>query len=189
MASDLKIETLGSGSSVEENTGGIVNSEIYIAPTSAIDLLPEPDSSLDDEVSEAKDYVTVSTDITFKTGFAFTKFKAILEKNGFESNGIGGKQARANENKLTINVVGSGPELAGWLRRYKNDEFVVLFKTVGRGDFRMLGSNVFPASILENKAVVGETVEGDAMRTLVFHDKQVYEAPYYTGARDVYPVV
>lgn len=185
---DIKIEQLGSGINTEENSGAIVNSEILIAPISAFTTIATPAKALKDgDATAMEQYVTITANHVFKAGYGFTKIKAIVEKNSYEAKGIGSRGARAEENKLTINIAGSDPELAGWIRRYKNEDLIVLFKTFGRGDYRQIGSLDYAAFIAEKTAKIGETVEGDSMRTIVFADKQLYEAPYYTGTRSLQP--
>jgi hypothetical protein len=180
--SDINVEELGGGANTEENTGAIVNSEIYVAKLSDIESLATP-KGLQDTATANAEYVTIADDHVFKTGKGFTVIKAIIEKNSFEGKSIGSRSARSEENKLTINIVGSAPEIAGWLRRHKNEDVIVLFKTFGRGDYRQIGSVDYAGWISDKTTVIGETVEGDAMRTIVIGDKQLYEAPYYEGAR------
>lgn len=185
----FKIEQLGQGADTGENTGAIVNSEIYFSISPTLQSIPGPlkDNS-DPDITSVESLVTITDDLVYKSGYAATKVKAIIEKNGFESNMIGPKKGKAWENKLTITLVANEAALMGYLRLIKNQDLLIHFKTFGTGAYRQLGSEVYAASLLEAKEVIPEAVENDAVCTITIGDKQKYPAPFYKGARTIYPV-
>ena len=183
MAQVIKVESIG-GLTCEPTGGFDVRNikyadidwfETIAAPKPICDAVPANEGTTFEELAE------IATAHTFKTGFGFMTIEGVQESTGLESTMIGEKSRRLFENKLTAVIAGSNSTLIGFTRWAKNRKCIVLVTEAESGRVRQIGSERFAAEILEMTGKVEATVEGDNSKTITFGDKQVYEAPVYTG--------
>lgn len=176
----IKVETIGEPGC--EVSGGFSHTEIYVALVSTFASLTEPkDLCGDNAATTLEELVTITTAHTFNPGYGFTKMRAIQESVGLETTQIGDtSKSPAQENKLTVQLLGSKPELLGFKRQFKGKDLIVLAPEFGSGNLRQIGSAKFGAKIFESSSKIEATVEGENTTTLVFRDKQKYDAPIYS---------
>ncbi len=176
----IKVETIGA--SAAEVSGAFSHTEIYVGLLADFDTLTEPKPKYGaDAAATLAELVEISTPHTFKVGLGFTKVKAIQESVILETAQIGNKPSPVQENKLTFQMLGSEAEILGFKRFVKGEDLIVLAAEFSSGNVRQLGSAKYAASILESSSKIDGTVEGENATTFVVQDKQMYDAPIYTG--------
>lgn len=183
--SDIKVESVG-GQTLEP-TGGLDVRSIRYADINWFDTIsaPMPLSDLETPANEAttfEELAEISVDHTFKVGYGFMKLEAVQESAGIESAMIGEKKRRLFENKCSATIAGSNAKLQGFVRWIKNRSGIVLVTEAESGRVRQIGSERFAAEVSEMTGKIEAAVEGDNSKTIVFSDKQAYEAPIYKGA-------
>lgn len=185
----INIEEIGGA--ISETSGGFSHTEIYVAKTIDFETLTEPlKREGDDAATTLEELVTINATHVFKTDKGFTKIKAIRESVGLETNQIGDVNKSPNqENKLTIQLLGSDPKLLGYKRWLKGEDLIVLVPEFGTGNFRQIGSAKFAAKAMEMSSKIEQNVEGENSITVVFQDKQLYDAPIYKGDITKQPTV
>ena len=183
----IKIENIGGATS--EVSGGFSHTEVYVALLEHFTSLTEPaERDGDTPAATLADLVTIATPHTFNVGFGFTKIKAISETVGLETAQIGDPtKSPVQENKLTIQMLGSKAEILGFKRWAKGKDLIVLATEHESGNLRQIGSAKYPGKLLESNSKIEPALEGENTTTLVFQDKQKYDAPIYTGTVDVQP--
>ena len=185
----MAIEVENIGGNTCEVSGAFSHTECYIGFLEDFEQLTEPkDRCGDDAATTLADLVTISADHTFLTGKGFTKVKAIADTVGLESTQIGETtKSPVFENKLSIQILGSKPEILGYKRLIKGRDLIVLAVEFESSQVRQIGSAKYPARMSELSSKIEPTVEGENTSTMVFMDKQKYDAPIYTGAITVQP--
>lgn len=183
MPQDIKVESIGGLTC--EPTGGFDVRNIKYADIDWFESISAPkpicDATPANEGTTFEELAEISADHTFKTGYGFMTLEAVQESTGLESTMIGEKKRRLFENKITTVIAGSNSTLNGFVRWAKNRSCIVLITEAESGRTRQLGSERFAAEILEMVGKVEATAEGDNSKAITFSDKQVYEAPIYTG--------
>lgn len=183
----INVETIGG--TISEVSAGFSHTEVYIGFLEDFATLTEPKER--DGASPAttlSELVTITADHTFNTGKGFTKVRAISETVGLETTQIGtSTMSPVNENKLTIQILGSKDEILGFKRLCKGRDLIVLATEFESGNVRQVGSAKFGGRLLESSSKIEATVEGENTTTLVFQDKQKYDAPIYTGTITLQP--
>ncbi len=182
----IKVENIGA--SAAEVSGAFSHSEVYVGFLENFDALTEPKAK--DGTSAAatlEELVSITEDHTFLTGFGFTKVKAIAETVKLETAQIGNKPQPVQENKLTFQMLGTKPEILGFKRRIKGEDLIVVAVEFGSGQMRQIGSAKYPASVLESSSIIDGPVEGENTSTFVIQDKQMYDAPNYSGEITLQP--
>ncbi|WP_281980473.1 hypothetical protein [Tenacibaculum mesophilum] len=183
----IKIENIGGATS--EVSGGFSHTEVYVALLENFTALTEPKER--DGASPAAslaELVTIDTPHTFETGFGFTKIKAIRESVGLETTQIGDvTKSPMQENKLTLQMLGSEAEILGFKRWAKGRDLVVLATEFESGNLRQIGSAKFGGKLIESSSKIEAALEGENTTTLVFQDKQKYDAPIYSGTIEIQP--
>lgn len=183
--SDIKVENIGGAT--QEPTGGLDVRSIRYADIDwfATIAAPKPLSDLATPANEAisfEELAEVDGDHTFEVGYGFMIIEAVQETAGIESTMIGEKKRRLFENKCSATIAGSHAKLSGFIRWLKNRSGIVLVTEAESGRVRQIGSERFAAEVAEMTGKIDPTVEGDNSKVITFSDKQVYEAPIYTGA-------
>lgn len=180
--SNIKIETIGGPSNCEVS-GGFSHTEVFIAFLEDFETVHAPKKRCGlDAATKSEDLVTITGDHVFKTGCGFSRFKAIEQTVGLETNQIGDPtKSVVQENKLTLQLLGSKPELLGAKRIYKGRELIVCVPEFGSGNVRQIGSAKYAAKLTESSSKIEGASEGENTTTLVFTDKQMYDAPIYKG--------
>lgn len=175
----IKVEKIGEPGC--EVSGGFSHTEVYVALLSTFASLTEPKELCGDGAATTlEELVTITTAHTFNTGYGFTKMRAIQESVGLETTQIGDpNKSPMQENKLTVQLLGSKAELLGFKRQFKGQDIVVLAPEFGSGNLRQIGSAKFAGKISESSSKIEATVDGENTTTLVFMDKQKYDAPIY----------
>ena len=175
----IKVENIGEPGC--EVSGGFSHTEVYVALLSIFTSLTEPkDLYGTGAATTLEELVTITTAHTFDSDYGFTKMRAIQESVGLETTQIGDpNKSPMQENKLTVQLLGSKPELLGFKRQFKGQDIVVLAPEFGSGNLRQIGSAKFPGKISESSSKIEATVDGENTITLVFMDKQKYDAPIY----------
>jgi hypothetical protein len=171
------------GSTLCEVTGGFNHTEVYVAKVSSFDSLIAPkDKEGPNAATTLADLVTISGDHIFKTGLGFTKIKAIKETVKLETSQIGdATKSPVQENKMTVQMLGSEAQILGFKRWAKGEDLIVIAIEFESGNVRQIGSAQYGGIIIESNSKIEETINGENTTTLVFQDKQKYDAPIYTG--------
>ncbi|MFV9552075.1 hypothetical protein [Algibacter sp. PT7-4] len=184
----IDVETIG-GSSCTEVSGAFSHTELYVALLEDFETLTEPKERCGNEAAATlEELVTITADHAFKTGKGFTKIKCIADTVGLESNQIGDvTKSPAIENKLSVQILGSTPEILGYKRLIKGRDLIVLAPEFGSGQVRQIGSAKYPTRMGELSSKIEPTVEGENTSSMVFMDKQRYDAPIYKGAITLQP--
>lgn len=187
----IKVETIGGGDA--EISGGFTHTELYVGFLETFETLTAPKKRSGTAAAATLDeLVSITTDHTFLEGFGFTKVKAIAETIGLETAQIGDPtKSPVNENKLTVQILGSTAEILGFKRLIKGRELIVLATEFESGNLRQIGSAAFAGKLLESSSKIEAAIEGENTTTLVFSDKQMYDAPIYTptGPIPIQPTV
>ena len=186
----IKVEQI-SGTGSCEVTGGFSNTEISVGFLENLENLTEPKPRCGPGAGATlEELIEINATHTFKAGFGFTKIKAILETVGLESNQIGtATKSPAVENKLTVQVKGSLPEILGYDRLIRGRDLIVIAPEFASGNKRQIGSAKFAAQLSEAPSVIEATIDGENITTWVFMDKQTYKAPIYNGDITEQPAV
>ena len=184
----IKVETIGSDN-CPEVTGAFSHTEVYVAKLEDFATLTEPKPRCGPGAATTlAELVEITAAHTFKPGCGFTKIKAIRESVGLETAQIGDvTKSPVQENKLTIMILGSEAEILGFKRLFKGMDVIVLAPEFSSGNVRQIGSAKFAGKLMESSSKIEATVEGENTTTLVFQDKQNYDAPIYKGAITVQP--
>ncbi|WP_233898346.1 hypothetical protein [Tenacibaculum piscium] len=180
--SNIKIETIG-GPSDCEVAGAFSHTEVYIGFLEKFETVHAPKKTCGTAAAtNLDDLVTINEGHVFKTGFGFMNFKAIEQTVGLETSQIGDPtKSPVQENKLTLQLLGSKPEILGAKRLLKGRELIVLVPEFGSGNLRQIGSAKYAAKLSESNSKIEPASEGENTTTLVFTDKQMYDAPIYKG--------
>ena len=183
----IKVEKIGGATC--EVSGAFSHTEVYVGFLENFASLTEPkDRCGTNAASTLEELVTINSAHTFATGFGFTKIKAIADTVGLETTQIGSPTlSPVNENKLTIQILGSKAEILGFKRLCKGRDLIVLATEFESGQVRQIGSAKYAGRLLESSSKIEATVEGENTTTLVFQDKQKYDAPIYTGTITLQP--
>lgn len=188
----INVESIG-GSNCE-TSGGFVDSEVYVGFLENFATLSEPKELCDTNVpanvaNNVEELVTINSTHSFKPGFGFIKIKAIAETVGLEVNQIGeAKLSPVQENKLTIQILGSKAKILGFKRLCKGRDLIVLAIEHTSGQTRQIGSAKYAGRLLESSSKIEATLDGENTTTLMFGDKQKYDAPIYKGTIHRQPV-
>jgi len=187
--SAIKVEQIGTD--IGEVTAGFSHTEVYVGFVENFETINAPkERDGAGAATTLQELVTIGTDHTFKTGFGFTKIKAISETVALETAQIGtSTMSPVQENKLTIQILGSKAEILGFKRLCKGRDLIVLATEFCSGDVRQIGSATFAGKLLESSSKIEAIVEGENTTTLTFQDKQKYDAPKYTGNIVLQPAV
>ena len=171
------------GGATGEVSGAFSHTEVYVGFLENFESLTEPKEIYGTNAATTlDDLVTISTTHTFNSGFGFTKIKAIADTVGLETTQIGSPtMSPVNENKLTVQILGSKAEILGFKRLCKGRDLIVLAAEFQSGQVRQIGSAKYAGRLLESSSKIEATVEGENTTTLVFQDKQKYDAPIYKG--------
>ena len=185
----IAIEKVGGGNC--EVSGGFVDSEVYVGFLEDFTSLMEPKEICNTapalKAGSLSELVTITTSHSFKTAaVSFIKIKAIAESVGLETNQIG-KNSPVQENKLTVQMLGSKPDILGFKRLCKGRDLVVLANEFESGQIRQIGSAKYAGRLLESSSKIEPSLDADNTTTLVFADKQLYDAPIYKGNIAVRP--
>ena len=183
----IKVENIGG--TTGEVSGAFSHTEVYVGFLENFASLSEPkERSGDGAASTLEELVEITADHTFEADFGFTKLKAIADTVGLETTQIGSPTMSAvNENKLTIQMLGSKAEILGFKRWCKGRDLIVLATEFESGNIRQIGSAKYAGRLLEASSKIEPTVEGENTTTLVFSDKQKYDAPIYKGIITLQP--
>ena len=183
----IKVEKIGGATC--EVSGAFSHTEVYVGFLENFASLTEPKERCGTGAAATlAELVEISADHTFEAGFGFTKIKAIADTVGLETAQIGTPTlSPVNENKLTVQILGSKAEILGFKRLCKGRDLIVLATEFESGQVRQIGSAKYPARLLESSSKIEATVEGENTTTLVFHDKQKYDAPIYKGVITLQP--
>ncbi|MBE7688448.1 hypothetical protein F6A46_09390 [Tenacibaculum finnmarkense genomovar ulcerans] len=187
--SKIKIESIG-GPTGCEVSGAFSHTEVFIAFLEDFETVNAPKKRCGpDAAVKLEDLVTITESHVFKTGCGFTQYKAIEQTVGLETNQIGDPtKSPVQENKLTLQLLGSKPELLGAKRQLKGRELIVCVPEFGSGNMRQVGSAKYAAKLTESSSKIEQASEGENTTTFVFTDKQMYDAPIYKGDIDKQPV-
>ncbi|SOS48435.1 hypothetical protein [Tenacibaculum dicentrarchi] len=180
--SNIKIETIGGPSNCEVS-GGFSHTEIHIAFLENFETVHAPKKTCGPDVAtNLADLVTINENHVFKPGFGFMVFKAIEQTAGLETSQIGDPtKSPVQENKFTLQLLGSKAEILGAKRLLKGRELVVCAPEFTSGNVRQIGSAKYGAKLSESSSKIEAVSEGENTTTLVFTDKQMYDAPIYKG--------
>ena len=186
----IKIEQIGGPLDCETDSA-FSHTEVYVSFTENFETLTEPkDRCGTNAATTEEELVIISETHTFKTGFGFTKIEAIQESVGLETAQIGDvNMSPVQENKLTLKMLGSRAKILGFKRWAKGRNLIVLAPEFGSGNFRQIGSAKFGAKLIESSSKIEPTRGGENAATFVFGDKQLYDAPIYTGDITLQPTV
>lgn len=84
-------------------------------------------------------------------------------------------------------ILGSKAEILGFKRLCKGRDLIVLAPGLSSGNVRQIRSAKFAGKLMESSSKIEATEEGENTTTLVFQDKQNYDAPIYKGDIDAQP--
>lgn len=124
---------------------------------------------------------TIAEAHTFKPDRGFHKIYINPDSGMIESPQVGEKGNISFQNSFSGALQGTGPKVAGYLRKYKNTPMIFVIKEKN-GDVKQIGSELSPAYLSETNGSSGSK-PGDVKATTVkFMDTQNYMAPQYDGA-------
>nr|WP_322625655.1 hypothetical protein [uncultured Flavobacterium sp.] len=171
------------GGAVAEPIAGIAT-EILLCPIGDFTVVGAPASTIDG-YTDIADLVTIQAAHTHPSGKGFTSIKAVLETGALTTTPIGERGGRLYQNQLVFETRGSDVERLAFDRLIKNFEGVILFREVGSGNLRQLGSLLSTAYPSDFSGVTEGPLEGKNSGTYTFIDKQKYPAPIYPDTFDV----
>lgn len=177
----INVENIGGATC--EVSGGFSHTEVYVGFLEDFEKLTEPKNVCGENAAEnLEELVVINATHVFKDGKGFVKVKAIADTVGLETAQIGSPtMSPVNENKLSIQILGSKPEILGFKRLCKGRDLIVLAAEFESGQFRQIGSRKYAGRLLESSSKIEAAIEGENSTTLVFQDKQKYDAPIYKG--------
>lgn len=183
----INVENIGSAQG--EVSGAFSHTEVYVGFLENFETLTAPKNREGtDAAANLSELVTITADHIFATGFGFTKIKAISETVALDTAQLGtSTMSPVEENKLTIQMLGSEANILGFKRLCKGRDLIVLATEFCSGQVRQIGSAKFAGRLLESSSKIEATVEGENTTTLTFQDKQKYDAPIYKGAITLQP--
>jgi hypothetical protein len=175
-----KLSTLAWGG--DDNVGGIIHTEIYIAEAAwfAANGIKEIPTHLGatDMASLAK----VVGDHTFLTGYGFMKITATPKTGNIESSTLGELDGKVKNNVFAFMIPGSDAEVLGFERMLMNKDLICLVKEQSTKEYRQIGSACIPARIeTVTNTLGGGTYEGKKGSSFEIHDFGPVAAPIYPG--------
>lgn len=185
----IKVEEIGGETC--EVSGAFSHTEVYVGFLENFATLTEPlERCGDNAANTLEELVEITAAHTFSDGYGFTKIKAIAETVGLETAQIGSsRMSPVQENKLTVQILGSKSEVLGFKRLCTGRDLIVLATEFESGQVRQIGSAKYAGRLLESSSKIEAAVEGENTTTLVFQDKQKYDAPIYKGNITLQPTV
>lgn len=167
----------------QENMGSL-RRLAYYARLSDIDSLPAvPD--LDDATSFA-DAVTLDGNITFNSGAGWHKFYCTQDTGMLEDTIVGERDGKSYHSKIKLFHPGKRSELLGWQRVFANTDMVWLVQDA-EGQYRVIGSDAFPAEVETAVNSIPETAEGRSGLTVEIGCASRGPAPIYSGVITLAP--
>lgn len=162
-----------------DNTAGI-QQNVYYAKLSDIATLPKP--IVDDSTGEGAlaDLVTISSDITMKSGKVFKKLYCTLEAGGLNGEVQGDLDGKSYKNSLKIFHPGSKLEALGFAQYVKNGNMIFLVPEAD-GQVRILGHAGYPAKLDTGSSNTGEKSTDRKGNEFVFMSVRKGPAPAFTG--------
>lgn len=165
----------------QDNIGGI-ETKVYWAPLADVCQLPEPKDL--DAASSFSDLVTISTDITFKSGKGWHEMYITPDTGSVNDESVGEVDGKSFKNKFVGFHPGTRAEMLGWARWANNTNLVFLVPEAD-GQVRLLGSKQFPAKVEVMNPSTGEATEARKGTQMEFSCPRVSPAPIYSGAIDL----
>lgn len=168
----------------QETAPGISEVGVYVAPVTDFETIEKPLEL--DAGTDLESVATISGAHTFKTDKGF--FKVYINPDtGLVETAHGGEKGNISfNNSITGTLQGTGPLVAGFLRKYKNMPLIIIVKERS-GNVKQIGSELSPAYLIEVTGTSGQKV-GDNKNTIVkFQDTQNYPAPEYAGTIQEFP--
>jgi hypothetical protein len=129
--------------------------------------------------------VTIADPFVMKTGTKFWQFQSTLLTPFLDSEGVGERDSRSAENKLTLKRAGNEDEILGWIEQVKNSDLVLIVSHIN-GKKRVLGSEGLPASLEKFTIKSGGAVKDEISVTAEFMSVGRI-APFYTAAVPLTP--
>ena len=177
----IKVEEIGGNK--KEISGAFSLTDLYIGFLEDMLSITAP-KKISELVSDSKleDLVVIRSNHTLKENSFFTNIRAIQESVILETTQIGlPTMSSVNQNKLTVKILGSKAEILGFKRLCKGRELIVIAMEYSSGEKRQLGSKSQPCWLDESSSKIEPVQESENTTTLIFKDKQLYDAPYYLG--------
>jgi len=133
------------------------------------------------------DAVTIASPFVMKTGKRFWQFQSTLLTSSLDSEGVGERDGRSAENKITLKRTGNEAEIIGWLEQVKNSDLILIATQIS-GSRRVIGSEGLPASLEKFSIKSGAAVKDEISVTAEFMSVGRI-APFYTAAVPLTPAV
>jgi hypothetical protein len=163
-----------------DNDGGL---KVIAYWTLYRDILTFPKVPADPSSFAAK--VTIVDNFVMKSGKKFWQFQSTLLTPFLDSEGVGERDGRSAENKITLKRVGNEADIIGWLEYVKNTDLVLIVEHIG-GSRRVIGSEGLPCSLEKFSLKSGAAVKDEISVTAEFLSVGRI-APFYTGTIPLTP--
>jgi len=164
------------------NDGGVKRTN-YIADADLIDTIP----GASETPADYGELVTITADITFKTGGCFRKIVTFVEANQLDMALVGSKGSISEKNTVTIDKDNIDAATLGWIRANKNAPFVMILPLMD-GKFLLLGDKDLPVALINSEGTTGRLVEDDKHIPLIF-EAVGQSAYFYEGEISLTPAV
>ena len=163
----------------DELTPGVSEVGVYVAAVSDFVTIEKP-ADLKTGLT-LEDIATIKAAHVFKAGRGFHKVQLSPDSGKVESTNVGEKGFLNLENSFTGMVQGTGPKVAGWVRKYKNIPLIVVVKEKS-GNIKQIGSDLSGAYVSEINATSGAAAGDKKGTTVKIAAIQGYMAPEYAAA-------
>jgi hypothetical protein len=131
--------------------------------------------------------VTIADPFVMKQGKRFWQFQSTLLTSSLDGEGVGERDGRSAENKVTLKRVGNEAEVIGWVEQVKNSDLVLIVSHIN-GNKRVIGSEGLPASLEKFTIKSGGAVKDEISVVAEFMSVGRI-APFYTAAVPLTPAV
>jgi hypothetical protein len=163
-----------------DNMGGI-KTTIYYTDAANITTWPVPSEN----PSAPEDSVNLSGNFELATGKKWHSVYVTQDTGGVEDMIQGDRDGKSFINKLTFFTPGNKPKLLGLIKQLLNANTVWLVPDA-QGQYRVVGSEDFPAKMDEATITTGQTTEDRRGATMTFSNASRHPAGIYTGSVDEY---
>ena len=161
-----------------DNTPGI-RGFVYYASAEDIAVFP---ASIPADFTGIGSYVG---DFEMKSGKVFKKLYCTLEMGDLSADLVGARDGKSFGNKLEISHPGNAAQAIGFAEAVKNQNLVFIVPAMS-GGYRVLGDQIFPASLDTANIVSGKT-NGDTKASSFIFEAKGRAAKHYSGFIPIVP--
>ncbi len=163
----------------DEVAAGVSEVGVYAAALKDFATIEKPAGFADG--TDLASLATISAAHTFKTDKGFHKLQINPDSGLVETVQVGEKGNISFQNSFSGGLKGTGAQVAGWLRKHKNEPMIFVVKEKS-GNVKQIGSELSPAYLSEVTGTSGSKPGDPKNTTVKMMDTQNYPAPEYAGA-------